>query len=135
MKTFDDIRGRSNDQVDLEGELLEEGIGKVSSTVLLGRLKGLTRGIKDKSLSQSIFNLGMMASTISLQIPNQKVLNKKLDDVGKDLVKLRNQNEVLKKEIVLLKNDASKAHRMNMDLKNKMELVLVSMKEIKRTMK
>jgi hypothetical protein len=79
--------------------------------------------------------LGMMASTISLQIPNQKVLNKKLDDVGKDLNQLRNQNEVLKRDIVLLKNDASKAHRMNMDLKNKMELVLVSMREIKRIMK
>jgi len=135
MKTFDEVRGHSNDQVDLEGELLEEGIGKVSTTVLLGRLKGLTRGIKDKKLSQSIFNLGMMASTISLQIPNQKVLNKKLDDVGKDLNQLRNQNEVLKREIVLLKNDASKAYRMNVDLKNKMELVLVSMREIKRTMK
>jgi len=135
MKTFDEVRGHSNDQVDLEGELLEEGIGKVSTTVLLGRLKGLTRGIKDKKLSQSIFNLGMMASTISLQIPNQKVLNKKLDDVGKDLNSLRNQNEVLKREIVLLKNDASKAYRMNVDLKNKMELVLVSMREIKRTMK
>ena len=135
MKTFDEVRGHSNDQVDLEGELLEEGIGKVSTTVLLGRLKGLTRGIKDKKLSQSIFNLGMMASTISLQIPNQKVLNKKLEDVGKDLNSLRNQNEVLKREIVLLKNDASKAYRMNVDLKNKMELVLVSMREIKRTMK
>ena len=28
MKTFDEVRGHSNDQVDLEGELLEEGIGK-----------------------------------------------------------------------------------------------------------
>ncbi len=47
-------------------ELLEISLGKISTTVLIGRLKLLTRKIKDSIISKSFMSLGYMIYTVSL---------------------------------------------------------------------
>ena len=50
-----------------EQEILNEiSIGKLSSTVFLGRLKVLTRKIKSDSIKKTLMNLGYMIYTVPL---------------------------------------------------------------------
>ena len=51
---------------DTKQELLEISLGKISTTVLIGRLKLLTRKIKDSTISESLMSLGYMIYTVSL---------------------------------------------------------------------
>lgn len=71
-----------------EQELLTEiSIGKVTSTVFLGRLKLLTRKIKDINLKKTFMNLGYMIYTVSLQQKSLDKLDKKLDNLTTQLKK------------------------------------------------
>jgi|TARA_B100000989_G_scaffold235155_1_gene181965 hypothetical protein len=71
-----------------EQELLTEiSIGKVTSTVFLGRLKLLTRKIKDINLKKTLMNLGYMIYTVSLQQKSLDKLDKKLDNLTTQLKK------------------------------------------------
>ena len=62
------------DKLDIEEqEILNEiSIGKLSSTVFLGRLKVLTRKIKNDSIKKTLMNLGYMIYTVSLQSKSLK---------------------------------------------------------------
>ena len=51
---------------DTKQELIEISLGKISTTVLIGRLKLLTRKIKDSTISESLMSLGYMIYTVSL---------------------------------------------------------------------
>ena len=51
---------------DTKQELIEISLGKISTTVLIGRLKLLTRKIKDSTISKSSMSLGYMIYTVSL---------------------------------------------------------------------
>ena len=66
---------------DTRQELLEISIGKISTTVLIGRLKLLTRKIKDTVISKSLMSLGYMIYTVSLQSKSLDEVEKKLDQI------------------------------------------------------
>lgn len=72
---------------DTRQELLEISIGKISTTVLIGRLKLLTRKIKDTVISKSLMSLGYMIYTVSLQSKSLDEVEKKLDQI------IRKQNQ------------------------------------------
>lgn len=126
MKTFDELRAGGTQE--LSNEELEEGVGKISSGVLLARLKGLTKRIRDKPTSQSLFNIGMMVSGVSLQIPNIKNMEKELKQV-------KQQNVSLKTDVMLLQNQLKTNYSQNVTLKNKLEMVMTIVNEIKREVK
>jgi len=70
-------------------ELVEISVGKLSTTILIGRLKLLSNKIKDASIRKSIMSLGYMIYTVSLQSKSIEGIEKKLDQ----LIKLTKQNE------------------------------------------
>jgi len=70
-------------------ELVEISVGKLSTTILIGRLKLLSNKIKDVSIRKSIMSLGYMIYTVSLQSKSIEGIEKKLDQ----LIKLTEQNE------------------------------------------
>ena len=70
-------------------ELVEISVGKLSTTILIGRLKLLSNKIKDVSIRKSIMSLGYMIYTVSLQSKSIEGIEKKLDQ----LIKLTQQNE------------------------------------------
>jgi prefoldin subunit 5 len=70
-------------------ELVEISVGKLSTTILIGRLKLLSNKIKDVSIKKSIMSLGYMIYTVSLQSKSIEGIEKKLDQ----LIKLTQQNE------------------------------------------
>ena len=70
-------------------ELVEISVGKLSTTILIGRLKLLSNKIKDVSIRKSIMSLGYMIYTVSLQSKSIEGIEKKLDQ----LIKLTKQNE------------------------------------------
>ena len=70
-------------------ELVEISVGKLSTTILIGRLKLLSNKIKDVSIRKSIMSLGYMIYTVSLQSNSIEGIEKKLDQ----LIKLTQQNE------------------------------------------
>jgi hypothetical protein len=74
------------DQLDIDTKdlLLEISIGKISSTILIGRLMKLVQGIKDKNLKKSLSTLGYLIYTVSLQSKSLTELNKKLDTIIKN---------------------------------------------------
>lgn len=74
------------DQLDTDTKdlLLEISIGKISSTILIGRLMKLVQGIKDKNLKKSLSTLGYLIYTVSLQSKSLTELNKKLDTIIKN---------------------------------------------------
>ena len=78
-------------------ELVEISVGKLSTTILIGRLKLLSNKIKDVSIRKSIMSLGYMIYTVSLQSKSIEVIEKKLDQ----LIKLTQQNEQELKRIKL----------------------------------
>ena len=75
---------------DTKEELLEISLGKISTTVLIGRLKLLTRKIKDSTISKSLMSLGYMIYTVSLQSKSLDGIEKKLDQ----LIKITEKNQL-----------------------------------------
>ena len=70
-------------------ELVQISVAKLSTTILIGRLKLLSNKIKDVSIRKSIMSLGYMIYTVSLQSKSIEGIEKKLDQ----LIKLTEQNE------------------------------------------
>ena len=83
MKTLKQYNKSSNElhqlDEDTRQELIEISLGKISTTVLIGRLKLLTRKIKDTVISKSLMSLGYMIYTVSLQSKSLVEVDKKLD--------------------------------------------------------
>ncbi len=84
------------DKLDMEEQqvLHEISIGKLSSTVFLGRLKLLTRKIKDKVLEKVLMNLGYMIYTTSLQSKSLKNIE---DSISKLNQQIQKQNTELQR--------------------------------------
>ena len=79
-KSINEIEQLDNDT---QQELIEISLGKISTTVLIGRLKLLTRKIKDSTISKSLMSLGYMIYTVSLQSKSLDGIEKKLDQLIK----------------------------------------------------
>jgi len=77
------------DKLDIEEqEMLNEiSIGKLSSTVFLGRLKVLTRKIKNDSIKKTFMNLGYMIYTVSLQSKSLKNIEDTLSKLNQTIQK------------------------------------------------
>ena len=75
---------------DTKQELIEISLGNISTTVLIGRLKLLTRKIKDSTISKSLMSLGYMIYTVSLQSKSLDGIEKKLDQ----LIKITEKNQL-----------------------------------------
>ncbi len=89
-----DLITKSNDilQEDLldreEQQTLNEiSIGKLSTTLFIGRMKGLTNKIKDIPIRKSLMNLGYMVYTVSLQSKSLKNIEDSLNKVNQQLQK------------------------------------------------
>ena len=70
--------------------LVEISIGKISTTILVGRLMRLVKGIKDRNLQKSLSTLGYMIYTVSLQSKSLQKVDKKLDNI----IRKQEQNEL-----------------------------------------
>lgn len=70
--------------------LVEISIGKISTTILVGRLMRLVKGIKDRNLQKSLSTLGYMIYTVSLQSKSLQQVDKKLDNI----IHKQEQNEL-----------------------------------------
>ena len=94
MKSFKEFNKTSNEfeQLDEETqqELVEISVGKLSTTILIGRLKLLSNKIKDVSIRKSIMSLGYMIYTVSLQSKSIEGIEKKLDQ----LIKISEKNQL-----------------------------------------
>ena len=67
-------------------EVLNEiSIGKLSTTVFVGRLKLLTRKIKDVVMRKTFMTLGYMIYTVSLQSKSLEKIDDKLDNITQEL--------------------------------------------------
>ena len=89
-----DLINKSNDILQLdsldreEQEILNEiSIGKLSSTLFIGRMKMLTNKIKDIPLKKTLMNLGYMVYTVSLQSKSLKSIEDSLNKVNQQLQK------------------------------------------------
>lgn len=85
MKTLKQFNKSSNElqqlDEDTRQELIEISLGKISTTILIGRLKILTRKIKDTVISKSLMSLGYMIYTVSLQSKSLEQVDRKLDQI------------------------------------------------------
>lgn len=85
MKTLKQYNKSSNElqqlDEDTRQELIEISLGKISTTILIGRLKILTRKIKDSVISKSLMSLGYMIYTVSLQSKSLEQVDRKLDQI------------------------------------------------------
>ena len=94
MKSLKEFNKTSNEfeQLDEETqqELVEISVGKLSTTILIGRLKLLSNKIKDVSIRKSIMSLGYMIYTVSLQSKSIEGIEKKLDQ----LIKISEKNQL-----------------------------------------
>ena len=78
-----------------EQQVLNEiSIGNLSSTMFIGRLKVLSRKIKDITLRKSIMTLGYLIYTVSLQSKSLKSIEDSLKDITQQL---KNQNKDIEK--------------------------------------
>jgi len=84
------------DLLDIEEHqtLNEVSIGKLTTTVFVGRLKLLTRKIKDITLRKSFMTLGYMIYTVSLQSKSLKNIE---DSLSKLNQQIQQQNIEIKK--------------------------------------
>ena len=93
MKSLKEFNKTSNEfqllDEQTQQELVEISVGKLSTTILIGRLKLLSNKIKDVSIRKSIMSLGYMIYTVSLQSRSIEGIEKKLEQ----LIKLTQQNE------------------------------------------
>ena len=88
------------DKLDIEEqEMLNEiSIGKLSSTVFLGRLKVLTKKIKNDSLKKTLMNLGYMIYTVSLQSKSLKNIEDTLSTLNQTIQKQQIEIQRLNKK-------------------------------------
>jgi hypothetical protein len=88
------------DKLDIEEqEILNEiSIGKLSSTVFLGRLKVLTKKIKNDSLKKTLMNLGYMIYTVSLQSKSLKNIEETLSTLNQTIQKQQIEIQRLNKK-------------------------------------
>ena len=71
-----------------EQEILNEiSIGKLTTTVFLGRIKLLTRKIKDINLRKTFMTLGYMIYTVSLQSKSLEKIESNLEKITQQLNK------------------------------------------------
>jgi|TARA_B110000208_G_scaffold167536_1_gene207066 prefoldin subunit 5 len=93
MKSLKEFNKTSNEfqllDEQTQQELVEISVGKLSTTILIGRLKLLSNKIKDVSIRKSIMSLGYMIYTVSLQSKSIEGIEKKIDQ----LIKFTEQNE------------------------------------------
>ena len=77
------------DLLDLEEqEILNEiSIGKLTTTVFLGRIKLLTKKIKDITLRKTFMTLGYMIYTVSLQSKSLKNIEDSLSKLNQTIQK------------------------------------------------
>jgi len=77
------------DLLDLEEQetLNEISIGKLSTTVFLGRIKLLTNKIKDMTLRKTFMTLGYMIYTVSLQSKSLKNIEDSLSKLNQTIQK------------------------------------------------
>ena len=77
------------DLLDLEEQqvLNEISIGKLSSTMFIGRLKILSKKIKDITLRKSIMTLGYLIYTVSLQSKSLKKIEDSLTNLNQTIQK------------------------------------------------
>ena len=77
------------DLLDIEEHqtLNEVSIGKLTTTVFVGRLKLLTRKIKDITLRKSFMTLGYMIYTVSLQSKSLKNIEDSLSKLNQTIEK------------------------------------------------
>lgn len=77
------------DLLDIEEHqvLNEVSIGKLTTTVFIGRLKLLTRKIKDITLRKSFMTLGYMIYTVSLQSKSLKNIEDSLSKLNQTIEK------------------------------------------------
>ena len=94
MKSLKEFNRTSNEfqlpDEQTQQELVEISIGKLSTTILIGRLKLLSNKIKDVSIRKSIMSLGYMIYTVSLQSKSLDGIEKKLDQ----LIKISEKNQL-----------------------------------------
>ena len=96
-----DLINKSNEVLQLDSleredqEIIQEiSIGKLSTTMFIGRLKVLSRKIKDITLRKSIMTLGYLIYTVSLQSKSLKKMEDSLQDITQQL---KNQNKDIEK--------------------------------------
>jgi hypothetical protein len=77
------------DLLDLEEqELLNEiSLGKLTTTIFIGRMKMLTNKIKDIPMRKTLMNLGYMVYTVSLQTKTLKNMEDSLNRINLQLQK------------------------------------------------
>jgi hypothetical protein len=94
MKSLKEFNKTSNEfqllDEQTQQELVEISVGKLSTTILIGRLKLLSNKIKDVSIRKSIMSLGYMIYTVSLQSKSLDGIEKKLDQ----LIKISEKNQL-----------------------------------------
>ena len=86
-------------------------MGKLSSTVFLGRLKVLTNKIKDTYMKKTLMNLGYMVYTVSLQSKSLKNIEDTLSKLNQTIQKQQIEiqrlnkkwNDTLNQTILVLK--------------------------------
>ena len=96
-----DLINKSNEVLQLDSleredqEIIQEiSIGKLSTTMFIGRLKILSKKIKDITLRKSIMTLGYLIYTVSLQSKSLKSIEDSLKDITQQL---KNQNKDIEK--------------------------------------
>ena len=96
-----DLINKSNEVLQLDSleredqEIIQEiSIGKLSTTMFIGRLKVLSRKIKDITLRKSIMTLGYLIYTVSLQSKSLKKIEDSLQYITQQL---KNQNKDIEK--------------------------------------
>jgi hypothetical protein len=72
----------------------EISLGKLSTTLFVGRMKMLTNKIKDISLRKTLMTLGYMVYTVSLQSKSLKSIQDSLDKTNLQLQKLQHQLDI-----------------------------------------
>lgn len=80
MKTYNEMKLDNLTEDELINEI---SIGKIGSTVILGRLTQLTRKMKDRQLGEIFKWIGFLIYNVSLQQKSKKE-NNKTDSLGRD---------------------------------------------------
>jgi len=65
--------------------LNEISLGKISTTIFIGRMKMLTNKIKDIPLKKTLMTLGYMVYTVSLQSKTLKSMEDSLNKINQQL--------------------------------------------------
>jgi hypothetical protein len=86
MKTLKQYNNQIDELIELDEDtrnmLVEISVGKLTTTALIGRLKLISRKIKDPTLRKAIMTLGHLTYTVSLQsLPPLTEINDKLDKI------------------------------------------------------